>query len=110
MPDETLEPKTTGSAWRVEQVYGLAAVCLLVGVLVGYLFRGSQSPAPPAQAAVAVPASRARVVSRIGQVGTLASLSLINLKDQPHAPEEDRVRNCKCQSKHTVDRLNSQSA
>lgn len=39
MPDETLEPKTTGSAWRVEQVYGLAAVCLLVGVLVGYLFR-----------------------------------------------------------------------
>ncbi|MFZ0774661.1 MAG: tetratricopeptide repeat protein [Candidatus Sulfotelmatobacter sp.] len=48
MPNETVEPGTGGSAWQAKQVYAMAALCLLVGLAVGYLFRGSQSPAPPA--------------------------------------------------------------
>lgn len=43
MPDETAP---SGSVWQVRQVYTMAAVCLLVGLAIGYLFRGSQSPAP----------------------------------------------------------------
>lgn len=40
----------SGGAWTGRQAYLLAAVCLLLGVALGYLFRGSASPAP-AQAA-----------------------------------------------------------
>ena len=45
MPDDAVE-QATGSVWRAKQVYAMAAVCLLVGLAIGYLFRGSQSTAP----------------------------------------------------------------
>jgi cytochrome c-type biogenesis protein CcmH/NrfG len=48
MPNEAVEQATGGSAWQVKQVYTMAAICLLVGLAIGYLFRGSQSPALPA--------------------------------------------------------------
>jgi len=47
MPNEAIERTTGGSAWQAKQVYAMAAVCLLLGLAIGYLFRGSQSPAPP---------------------------------------------------------------
>ena len=47
MPNEAIEQTTGGSAWQAKQVYAMAAVCLLLGLAIGYLFRGSQSPAPP---------------------------------------------------------------
>jgi len=37
----------TNSTWTGTQTYGMAAVCLLIGVLVGYLVRGSAKPAVP---------------------------------------------------------------
>ncbi|MFY9743401.1 MAG: tetratricopeptide repeat protein [Candidatus Sulfotelmatobacter sp.] len=40
---------TERSAWQTKEVYGMAAVCLLLGLAIGYLFRGSQSPAAPPQ-------------------------------------------------------------
>lgn len=46
MPNEAVEQKS--AAWRASQVYTMAVVCLLVGLAIGYLFRGSQSPAPAA--------------------------------------------------------------
>jgi len=51
MTNEAVEPKSTASAWPSKQVYTMAAVCLVVGLALGYLFRGSQSPAAavPAQ-------------------------------------------------------------
>jgi cytochrome c-type biogenesis protein CcmH/NrfG len=48
--DETVQP-TSGVTWQAKQVYGMAVVCLLVGLAIGYLFRGSQSPAPVPQVA-----------------------------------------------------------
>jgi len=50
MANETAED-TRVMNWQAKQVYGMAIVCLVVGVAIGYLFRGSQSPAvapPPA--------------------------------------------------------------
>ena len=38
----------TVSAWQAKQVYAMAVICLVVGLAIGYLFRGSQSPATPA--------------------------------------------------------------
>jgi cytochrome c-type biogenesis protein CcmH/NrfG len=55
MPNETVAPGSSGSAWQAKHVYAMAAVCLLVGLAVGYLFRGSQSQAPPAAEAHATP-------------------------------------------------------
>jgi cytochrome c-type biogenesis protein CcmH/NrfG len=38
-------PSATNSSWTGTQAYVLAAFCLLLGVALGYLFRGSASPA-----------------------------------------------------------------
>jgi cytochrome c-type biogenesis protein CcmH/NrfG len=46
----TTQP-TAGSAWQAKQVYAMAIICLVVGLAIGYLFRGSQSPAVPPQPA-----------------------------------------------------------
>ena len=45
MPNESVEPVRIGPAWQPRQVYAMAAVCLVVGLAIGYLFRGSQSTA-----------------------------------------------------------------
>jgi len=64
MPDEAVQQGTTRSAWWGQQVYALAAGCLLAGVLAGYLFRGSQSPAVPAK-----PATTAKPSALAGAMG-----------------------------------------
>jgi len=43
--------------WKTTQVYVMAAVCLLIGLALGYLFRGSASP--PVQTAAAPPVAAA---------------------------------------------------
>ncbi len=39
---------TSTAAWTSGQAYALALICLAVGLVLGYLFRGSGSPAPSA--------------------------------------------------------------
>ena len=41
----TQSQSTTDAAWTSKQAYVLAAFCLVLGVALGYLFRGSASPA-----------------------------------------------------------------
>ena len=53
MANENLASETPSSGWEGKQVYALAAVCLVIGLAVGYLFRGSRSVAVPASAAQA---------------------------------------------------------
>ena len=50
MANENVTSGTSSSEWQAKQVYALAVVCLLIGLAVGYLFRGSRSPAPPVNA------------------------------------------------------------
>jgi cytochrome c-type biogenesis protein CcmH/NrfG len=60
MANETTTQPSKGSAWQAKQVYAMAVISLVVGLAIGYLFRGSQSPAVPAQpAASAQPAAPA---------------------------------------------------
>jgi cytochrome c-type biogenesis protein CcmH/NrfG len=54
MTNELTTQPTAGSAWQVKQVYAMAVTNLVVGLAIGYLFRGSQSPAVPAQPAANV--------------------------------------------------------
>ena len=48
MENESKGQPTASSAWQAKQVYVMAAISLVVGLAIGYLFRGSQSPALPA--------------------------------------------------------------
>jgi tetratricopeptide (TPR) repeat protein len=45
MISEAKQPGTSGTNWTATQTYAMATVCLLAGVLVGYLVRGSAKPA-----------------------------------------------------------------
>jgi len=54
MPEKT---QKTSTEWSQAQVYGFAVICLVVGIAVGYLLRGS-SPVPAASAPVAGQASQ----------------------------------------------------
>ena len=45
MEEESKQSGTTTTNWTATQTYAMAAVCLLIGVLVGYLVRGSAKPA-----------------------------------------------------------------
>lgn len=49
MENETSAQPAAASAWKVNQVYAMAIISLVVGLAMGYLLRGSQSPAPPPQ-------------------------------------------------------------
>ena len=54
--EPTIQP-TAGSVWDAKQVYAMAVISLVVGLAIGYLFRGSQSPAAPAQPVAAAQSS-----------------------------------------------------
>lgn len=56
--NENRELSNSSAAWRPWQAYCMAVICLLIGVVVGYLVRGSAAiaPAPAAQQAVAAAA------------------------------------------------------
>jgi cytochrome c-type biogenesis protein CcmH/NrfG len=74
MSSEALQQAKGESAWQAKHVYAMAVVCLLIGLAIGYLFRGSQSPAVPVKAAamvqgVATPPTPANAMS--GQMPTL---------------------------------------
>jgi cytochrome c-type biogenesis protein CcmH/NrfG len=53
MDNEEMQPSPSSANWTATQTYAMAAVCLFVGVLVGYLMRGSAKPAEPAAPASA---------------------------------------------------------
>lgn len=59
--DEGKKPVTANAAWHPAQVYIMAGICLVAGVMVGYLVRGSApaatTPAPQTQPAASANAS-----------------------------------------------------
>ena len=59
MENEPNAQPTSASAWQAKQAYAMAVISLVVGLAIGYLFRGSQSPAPPAQPAAKIQPSAA---------------------------------------------------
>jgi cytochrome c-type biogenesis protein CcmH/NrfG len=62
--NEKVESANQNGKWQSWQVYAMAAVCLLVGVVVGYLVRGSapvastQAPSPQPAPGTAAPAQQ----------------------------------------------------
>ena len=89
MPNEAVEPGTGATAWQAKQVYAMAVISLVVGLAIGYLFRGSQSPAVPAQpAASAQPAAPAGGMG--GQMPTLDQMK--QMADTKAAPLLEKLK------------------
>jgi cytochrome c-type biogenesis protein CcmH/NrfG len=74
MPNEPTTQPTVGSAWKAIQVYAMAVICLVVGLAIGYLFRGSQSPTAPAPPATNSQASAQPSAAPGGIAGQMPTL------------------------------------
>ena len=73
MANETKASGTSSAGWEAKQAYALAVVCLLIGLVVGYLFRGSRSPVVsppnPAEATAGAPSRMNPPRASGGQAG-----------------------------------------
>ncbi len=80
------------SQWQAKQVYIMATICLLIGLAVGYLLRGSQSPkavavnAPhPTSPDAAAPAQQMPTMEQMKQMGDKTAEPLLaKLKTDPN--------------------------
>ncbi|HXR14947.1 MAG TPA: tetratricopeptide repeat protein [Terriglobales bacterium] len=89
MSDEGVEQATSGSVWQAKQVYAMAAVCLFLGLAIGYLFRGSQSPAPP----ISRPSNGQPAATASAMGGHMPSLDdMKQMADKKAAPLLERLK------------------
>jgi tetratricopeptide (TPR) repeat protein len=75
MPMSPLQPPTSVKTWTSREAYLLAMVCLFVGLIAGYLLRGSSSPpaGPPVTATAPNPSPG----------GSMQSAAALNQEAQP---------------------------
>jgi cytochrome c-type biogenesis protein CcmH/NrfG len=86
--NENVASGTSSSEWQAKQVYALAVVCLLIGLAVGYLFRGSRSPEPPANAMQAGAAPDASVPPGMGGQGSMGGQPKVTLDQMKHMADK----------------------
>lgn len=70
MVDES-RPAVTESGWQAKHAYAMAVVCLLLGLLAGYLLRGSESSKPAATVAAGAAVATAPMAAPAQQMPTL---------------------------------------
>jgi len=86
------QPGTAQNRWKPVQVYAMAGVCLLLGLLLGYLFRDSGSRATATQSATAQPVSLAPA-SASGRAHPTATLDQMQqMADRQAAPLRAKLR------------------
>lgn len=88
----TVDPNGAGNRWASKHVYTMASICLVLGLSVGYLFRGSQlpkvqpAPVPTAPASEAKPHSMPTMDQMKHMAAKTAEPLLEQLKAQPNDP------------------------
>jgi len=99
MANTSTSPDRPSATWQSKHVYTLAAVCLLMGALIGYLFRGSASPGKPSSAVPVASVTPASTTTEPGasQMPTLDQMKhmadkqaeplIAKLKTDPGNPE-----------------------
>ena len=90
MPREALDQGADAAVWRAKHVYSMAVVCLLLGLAIGYLFRGSQSLGIPAKAAASTPSPPASPNSRSRRTPTLDDMK--QMADKKAAPLLEKLK------------------
>jgi cytochrome c-type biogenesis protein CcmH/NrfG len=88
MPNEIVEQATGGSNWQAKQVYAMAVISLVVGLAIGYLFRGSQSGASATRGQC--PASTAPAGGMGGQMPSLDQMK--HMADKKAAPLLEKLK------------------
>jgi cytochrome c-type biogenesis protein CcmH/NrfG len=93
---ENPQPATPQN-WKSTQVYAMSVVCLLIGLTLGYLFRGSESRRPQQAQATPAPVADAAPQAPHPQMPTLDDMKrmadkkaeplLVKLKADPKNPE-----------------------
>jgi tetratricopeptide (TPR) repeat protein len=82
--------ENSGSRWQAWQAYSMAVLCLLVGVLAGYLFRGSEKPASASAAASQPAAVDTSAQSAPQKMPTLDDMK--KMADQQAAPLLEKLK------------------
>jgi cytochrome c-type biogenesis protein CcmH/NrfG len=75
--------------WPARQVYGMAIGCMVLGLVLGYLFRGSESPAAAAKIAATQPADP-HSPQAMQQMPTLEQMK--NMGDKKAAPLLEKLK------------------
>jgi cytochrome c-type biogenesis protein CcmH/NrfG len=89
MAHESVEQNASGG-WKTAQVYTMASICLAVGLLLGYLFRGSESAAKAAPASTTPAASTANQPTGMDQMPTLDQMK--QMADKQAAPLLEKLK------------------
>jgi cytochrome c-type biogenesis protein CcmH/NrfG len=87
--EPTTEP-VAKSAWRASQAYVMAVISLVVGLAIGYLFRGSQSPAMPVAPVANTQASAASGPMGGGKMPSLEDMK--QMADKKAAPLLEKLK------------------
>jgi len=91
MAKEAIEQRPDAVAWQSTQVYAMAAICLVIGLAVGYLFRGSRSPVSTVPSAGQANAAAASMGGHMGgQMPTLEQMKL--MADKKAAPLLEKLK------------------
>jgi cytochrome c-type biogenesis protein CcmH/NrfG len=90
MANEPTTESTAKPAWHATQVCAMAAICLALGLTIGYLFRGSQSPAAPAPPAASGQPSAPPGHMAGGKVPTLEQMK--QMADKKAAPLLEKLK------------------
>jgi cytochrome c-type biogenesis protein CcmH/NrfG len=89
MTNQSMTSRGPGSPWYAKQVGVMAVIFLVVGLAIGYLFRGSQSPAVMAQPAIAAKAQPSASSSG-GHLPSLGEMKL--MADKKAAPFMEKLK------------------
>ncbi len=82
------EAAQSAAGWRTGQVYTLAAICLLLGLALGYLFRGSQG-----KSAALTPSSQNAALQPAGDVPSMPTLEQMkHMADTKAAPLLEKLK------------------
>ena len=93
MANEALTETTAASTWQAKQVYAMAGICLVVGLAIGFLFRGSQSPASVASVASVHPGSQGSAPSKGMGGGHMPTLDQMKqMADKKAAPLLEKLK------------------
>jgi cytochrome c-type biogenesis protein CcmH/NrfG len=90
MENETEVQPTVASAWQAKQAYAMAVISLVVGLAIGYLFRGSQSPAPRPPATVAAATNSPHAAGTGEQMPSLEQMK--KMADDKAAPLLEKLK------------------
>lgn len=86
------EAQNRSAGWTSNQAYVLAAICLVLGIGVGYLLRGSGSASAPPLAATAPQSQAAGTVAGAMSSGQVTSEQLKHMADKQAEPLLDRLK------------------